>query len=96
MSYRKSVFAIAGIGLFAIAVIGPTQAGSLLKHADGTQNEAPGPHAGGPPAVVERKAASLGTQGEIPLGLLIKTPETPHGASFSRQVARLGSSAEHA
>ncbi len=31
--------------------------------------------------------ASFETNREVPLGLLIKRPETPHGASFNQQIA---------
>ncbi len=39
------------------------------------------------PSEAFEKIASLQGAGEIPLGLLIKTPEIPHGVSFSRQIA---------
>jgi len=39
------------------------------------------------PTEASEKVALLQGAGEVPLGLLIKTPEIPHGVSFSRQVA---------
>lgn len=35
----------------------------------------------------DSRLASVGASGEIPLGLLIKTPGMPHGASLNHQVA---------
>ena len=64
-------FAFAAIGLSLLAT---------TALATGLKNGTPTPG-------IDAKLASVGASGEIPLGLLIKTPETPHGASFSRQVA---------
>ncbi len=45
------------------------------------------------PALACQEAAATDKMDETPLGLLIKTPETPHGISFSIQTAGLKSSA---
>lgn len=76
MSYAKSAFVAAGVSLLAMSTFGPAQAGGMLK-ATSSSTE------------IKQRVASIGTHREIPLGLLIKTPETPHGASFNRQIASL-------
>ena len=43
------------------------------------------------PALAAQQERPMDDGGEIPLGLLIKTPETPHGVSFGTKVAHLGS-----
>ncbi len=76
MSNVKSTFIAAGAGLLMMTTFGVAQAGEMLA----------GPS---PSTDVEQIVASIGPGGEIPLGLLIKNPETPHGASFNRQIASL-------
>ncbi|NNF80382.1 MAG: hypothetical protein HKN05_20360 [Rhizobiales bacterium] len=74
MSYAKSAFVAAGVSLLMITTLSPAQADGLVKAAS-------------PSTDVEQTVASIGTRDEIPLGLLIKIPDTPHGVSFNRQIA---------
>jgi len=83
MSYAKSAFVAAGVSLLVMATFGPAQAGGMLK-ATSSSTE------------IEQRVASIGAHHEIPLGLLIKTPETPHGASLNRQIASLAFNSNNA
>lgn len=86
MNFAKITLAAAGFGLLAIATLVPAQADRMAM----TMAEPSSPLFEGP-APVARVFVSIQPVGEIPLGLLIKTPQTPHGVSFNRQVASLGS-----
>ena len=39
------------------------------------------------PALASEHFVPKGVQGETQMGLLIKTPDTPHGVSFNQQIA---------
>ncbi len=82
MGYSKIVFTAAGVGLLTMISFAAAQADRLTA----AQPETSGLQSNSPSSMT-RKIVSIEPPGEIPLGLLIKTPETPHGVSFNQQVA---------
>ncbi len=59
----------------AAGLLAAVSAAPTLAEQSSTPNEA-----------LQKVAVAKGAR-EIPLGLLIKTPDIPHGVSFSRQIA---------